>query len=81
MSVGWTHVHRFRFLLFYFLLAPLPLKRLPKRLRLNHQTPCFSCEILVYIVCINWTKFIVGVSRTSFLDGELGSSVMGFRNV
>jgi len=69
------------YLLFYFLLAPLPLKRLPKRLRLNHQTPCFSCEILVYLVCINWTKFIVGVSRTSFLDGELGSSVMGFRNV
>ena len=30
------------------------------------------------LVCINWTKFLVRVSRTSFLDGELGSSVMGF---
>ena len=29
------------------------------------------------LVCINWTKFLVQVSRTSFLDGELGSSVMG----
>ena len=65
----------FVFWLFYFLLAPLPLERLPKCLRLNHQTPCFLCEILV---CINWTKFHVRVSRTSFLDGELGSSVMGW---
>jgi len=31
------------------------------------------------LVCINWTKFLVRVSRTSFLDGELGSSVMGFK--
>jgi len=31
----------------------------------------------VCVVCINWTKFLVRVSRTSFLDGELGSSVMG----
>jgi len=38
-----------------------------------------SCEILVCLVCINWTKFLMRVSRTSFLDGELGSSVMGFR--
>ena len=71
----------FVFWLFYFLLAPLPLKRLPKRLRLNHQTPCFSCEILVCLVCINWTKFLVRVSRTRFLDGELGLSVMGFIRV
>ena len=75
-------MHRFRFFDFFtFFLAPLPLKRLPKRLRLNHQTPCFSCEILVCLVCINWTKFLVRVSRTSFLDGELGSSVMGLRPV
>ena len=67
----------FIFWLFYFLLAPLPLKWLPKRLRLNHQTPCFSCEILVCLVCINWTKFLVRVSRTSFSGGELRSSVMG----
>jgi len=52
----------FVFWLFYFLLAPLPLNRLPKRLRLNHQTLCFSCEILVCLVCINWTKFLVRVS-------------------
>jgi len=39
----------------------------------------FSCEILMCLVCINWTKSLVRVSRTSFLDGELGSSVMGYK--
>ena len=33
------------------------------------------------LVCINLTKFLVRVSRTSFMDGELGSSLMGFRAV
>jgi len=74
-------VHRFRFLTFLLSFSAVTIKKTPKRLRLNHQMPCFSCEIFVCLVCINWTKFLVRVSRTRFLDGELGLSVMGFIRV
>jgi len=43
---------------------------------MHSRTSFFSCEKLVP----SWSQlYSVQVSRASFLDGELGSSVMGFR--